>query len=314
MYNNQQHRFMLDGRNITGRRQQKVICPQCGRKSLVRYVDLHHDCKFLDDAVGRCDHEQSCGYHYRPSDYFHDRPWLKEQSDMTFSNPVIAPKELPFIPLDMALVLRSQSTQSIFCRWLSNKIAPQLDVPKEEVQCVFKQYHIGTTRQGDVIFWQIDHQQQVHTGHIMRYQPDGHRTDWQSWTHFRLQKRGLLPENYQPPKCFFGEHLLPLCPGATVCVVESEKTALIMALQQPEYVWIATAGCGGLSIEKTRCLKGRRVRIFPDSGCYKKWSEQMRMTTGIDYYISSDLEAYPANTDLADLVLNSISEKEDKPP
>lgn len=313
MYNNKQHRFMLDGRSVTGRRQQKATCPQCGRKSFVRYVDLHHDCNFLDDSVGRCDHEQSCGYHYRPSDYFRDRLWLKEQSDMILPKPVFVPKEQPFIPLDMELVRRSESQVSTFCQWL-NKVASQLDVSTENVQRVFKQYHIGTTRQGDVIFWQIDHQQLVHTGHIMRYQPNGHRTNWQSWTHFRLQKRGLLPNEYQPPKCFFGEHLLPQNPEATVCVVESEKTALIMALLQPECVWIATAGCGGLSIEKTACLKGRRVRIFPDSGCYKKWSEQMRMTTGIDYYISSDLEVCPPNTDLADLVLKSISEKEEKPP
>ena len=302
MNNNQQHRFMLDGRSVTGRRQQKSICPQCGKKSLVRYVDTQQGFQYLNDLVGRCDHEQSCGYHYRPSDFFRDRPWINLQKDKPASKPAGLPKEHPFLPADMALVLRSLSTQSIFWRWLSKDAVPKLGVPKENVQRIFQQYHIGSTRQGDVIFWQIDHQGQVHTGHIMRYH-NGHRTDWQSWTHFRLQKRGILPKNYQPPKCFFGEHLLPLFPEATVCLVESEKTALVMALLQPEYVWIATAGCGGLSIEKTRCLKGRHVRIFPDSGCYKKWSEQMRLTTGIDYYISSDLEAYPPNTDLADLLL-----------
>lgn len=300
---NNQHRFTLDGRNVTGRRQQKATCPQCGRKSLVRYVDTQQGCQYLNDMVGRCDHEQSCGYHYRPSDYFRDRPWLREPSDMALPKPVFVPKEQPLIPLDRTLVLRSQSQGSTFWQWLSHRVAPQLSVSKEEVQRLSQQYYIGTTRQGDVIFWQIDHQQQVHTGHIMRYLPDGHRTDWQSWTHFRLQKRGLLPKDYQPPKCFFGEHLLPQRPDATVCIVESEKTALIMALQQPEHLWLATAGCGGITSEKTQCLQGRHVVLFPDSGCYDKWSRQMQLTTGIDYHVSPDLESYPPNTDLADLIL-----------
>ena len=50
-------------------------------------------------------------------------------------------------------------------------------------------------------------------------------------------------------------------------------------------------------------LRGRRVTLFPDSGCYQKWSRQMQLTTGIAYNLSPRLECYAPNTDLADLIL-----------
>ena len=41
-------------------------------------------------------------------------------------------------------------------------------------------------------------------------------------------------------------------------------------------------------------LGGRRVTLFPDSGCYEKWSKQMLLTTGIDYNVSPRLLRAPA--------------------
>ncbi len=38
-------------------------------------------------------------------------------------------------------------------------------------------------------------------------------------------------------------------------------------------------------------------------GCYDKWRKVMQQTQGLDYNISDELEQYPANTDLADLLL-----------
>ena len=46
------------------------------------------------------------------------------------------------------------------------------------------------------------------------------------------------------------------------------------------------------------------AEYFPDSGCYDKWSRKMRQVTGLQYIITSLLEQYPANTDLADLLLH----------
>ncbi len=182
-------------------------------------------------------------------------------------------------------------------------VARRLNLSQNQIQQVFHDYLIGATRRENVIFWQIDHIGQVHGGHIMQYRIDGHRDGFQGWTHVPLLKVGLLPPDWQLYQCLFGQHLLPRRLEAHVCLVESEKTALVMAACQPEHLWLATAGSSGLSKEKVECLRGRRVTLFPDSGCYDKWCRQMELTQGIDYNVSKSLEAYPANTDLCDLLL-----------
>ena len=56
----------------------KKVCPKCGRKScFTRYVDGNAQITF-PNHVGKCDHINSCGYHYTPKKYFQDNPTIKE--------------------------------------------------------------------------------------------------------------------------------------------------------------------------------------------------------------------------------------------
>ncbi len=41
------YRYKLQTPRVTGRRQQKTICPHCGRKSFVRYVDTQNACQYV---------------------------------------------------------------------------------------------------------------------------------------------------------------------------------------------------------------------------------------------------------------------------
>ena len=299
---NTDYRYKLETPRVTGRRQQKTTCPHCGKKKcFVRYVDTHNGYQYVADTVGKCDHQHSCGYHYKPSEYYHDNQWATEpKASETHCAPLPLP---PFQPLPMEYVQRSHSPQSIFWQWMAGTVAPKLGLSQERLQQIYDDYLVGATQKEDVIFWQIDEQQQVHGGHIMQYRIDGHRNGFQGWTHTPLIRAGLLPPDWMLYQCLFGQHLLSQRPNAHLCIVESEKTALIMAAHQPEYLWLATAGSGGLTPEKVQCLQGRRVTLFPDSGCYEKWSRQMQLTQGIDYNVSQQLEAYPANTDLCDVLL-----------
>ena len=300
---NTDYRYQLETPKLTGHRQQKTTCPACGRrKCFVRYVDAKEGFCYVADEVGKCDHLHSCGYHYTPAEYYRDNPTCVAAPSQ--QPPPRLPPLPPFQPLPAEYVVRSHSPLSTFWQWFATGLADRLGLTPEQVQRVYEDYRIGATRWGCVIFWQIDHHGLVHGGHIMQYRPDGHRAGYQGWTHGPLIQRGLLPPDWQLHQCLFGEHLLPMRPDAQVCIVESEKTALVMAAHQPQYLWLATSGSGGLSEEKLACLKGRRVAVFPDSGCYDKWSRKMRQVTGLQYIITSLLEQYPANTDLADLLLH----------
>ena len=304
---NKDYRYQLETPRVTGRRQQKTTCPQCGKKKcFVRYVDTHNGNQYVADDVGKCDHQHSCGYHYKPSDYYNDNRWATKPAPSSYCAPTPLP---PFQPLPMEYVTRSHSPQSTFWQWITNHVTPRLGIGPECLRQVYDDYLLGATHQSDVIFWQIDHLGQVHGGHIMQYHADGHRGGYQGWTHVKLIREGVLPQDWQLYQCLFGQHLLTRRPDDHVCIVESEKTALIMAACRPEHLWLATGGSSGLSPERLHCLQGRRVTLFPDSGCFDKWSRQMQLTKGILYNVSPRLECYQPNTDLADLMLG-----EAKPP
>lgn len=59
----------------------KIDCPNCGKKRcFVRYIDEQKTVRF-PSTVGKCDHEQSCGYHYTPHEYFRDNPETMSNND-----------------------------------------------------------------------------------------------------------------------------------------------------------------------------------------------------------------------------------------
>ena len=307
MNNNNDYRYRLDSPRVTGRRQQKTTCPQCGRRHcFVRYVDTQNNCAYVSDTCGRCDHEQSCGYHLRPSEFFHDHPWLKPDHDARDARPPVAQKEpqkKPLVPLPMAYVERSMECGSTFRNWFTDTCLHIFRLSEADVAKVVDDYRLGGTRRGDVIYWQIDLEGRVRSGHIMRYRDDGHRRDYQSWVHARLIRQKRLPPDFELRQCFFGEHLLRQRPEAQVGLVEGEKTALLMAALRPDVVWLAASGCKGLTPDKLAALRGRRVAVFPDSGCYADWQRRLRQAEGVSFTITDALEQFPPNTDLADLLL-----------
>ena len=75
-----------------------------------------------------------------------------------------------------------------------------------------------------------------------------------------------------------GEAAALAVPGLyTVCVVEAEKTAVILSELYPQYVWLAAGGLGEVQVEKFRPLRGHKVILFPDTDpdgiAFKRWSE-----------------------------------------
>ena len=54
----------------------KISCPSCGKpRCFVKYVDAEGEIAFPGN-VGKCDHENSCGYHYTPKEYFNNHSRL----------------------------------------------------------------------------------------------------------------------------------------------------------------------------------------------------------------------------------------------
>ena len=52
---------------------------------------------------------------------------------------------------------------------------------------------------------------------------------------------------------------------ATICIVEAEKTAVILSELYPQYVWLAAGGLFELQPQKFLSLRHHKVVLFPDT-------------------------------------------------
>lgn len=253
-------------------RNSRHCCPKCGDPhSFTYYIDEAGN--VLNRLVGRCNHESGCGYHYTPKEYFQDNPTIKP-GNVAFIIPrkQDMKKDPDFIPSDF--VGKSLSYRSTFVEFLCSVFDKgTLETPT--VERLMNDYYLGTTKDRNVIFWQIDKDKKVRTGKIIKYDPEtGHRikdVTGINWVHSILKKKGMLPDSFNLSQCLFGEHLLKKYPDKAVALVESEKTALLGAGFLPDFVWLATGGKSQLSIDKMKVLSGRTVVMYPDVDGYELW-------------------------------------------
>jgi hypothetical protein len=143
------------------------------------------------------------------------------------------------------------------------------------------QYCVGGWRDGRVVFWQIDSDGVPRAAKLMDYEPNGHRNKMAhpGWIYNQDGCRQKLnPNEHTILKPLFGSHLLKRYPNATVNVVESEKTAIIMANYYgtlDTQLWLACGGLKFLQLESMQPLidQGRKVWLWPDKDGIDKWQE-----------------------------------------
>ena len=148
------------------------------------------------------------------------------------------------------------------------------------------QYCVSGWRDHRVVFWQIDSDGVPRAAKLMAfYEPGhpkyGHRVKEQhpGWIYNQDGCRQICkPDEHTILKPLFGSHLLKRYPNATVNVVESEKTAVIMANYYgclESQLWLACGGLKFLQLESMQPLidQGRRVWLWPDKDGIEKWQE-----------------------------------------
>lgn len=267
----------------------KFICPHCGKKRFVPFVDSNNNPVRDENGImyGRCDRETECGFFYSPK--------AKQKVQ-----PVVMPKQ----PENKApLWFNSEVTRTDIC--LTNNLIMFLAqrLPTEAFMDALKKYHVKALSGDVVVWWQISTSGQVRTGKVMHYKTDGKRDHDKptTWAH-KMKNYKAQMHGEELRQCFFGEHLL-LHDSRPVAVVESEKTALIMASVDSKYLWLA---CGGSQMLKNaeRCevLKGREVLLVPDNGQFFNWQTTARKH---GWRILTEIEDtfFAGGKDIADLIL-----------
>lgn len=269
----------------------KYICPACGQRRFVRYINIEAG-EEVADEVGRCDREDSCGYHLRPSEYFRQHGVKPLNTHALLRVPEPEP-EPSFIPYEIAERSLAGYERNSFCRWLVQEFGEEIAFQLADM------YHIGTSKHwpGACIFWQQDITGRIRGGKIMLYNPETGRRIKDPFNHITWVHKVLEIEHYDLRQCLFGEHLLVQDASRPVAIVESEKTAIVAAGYMPEYIWVATAGKGNLNREKLDVLRGREVQLFPDLGAFKKWQDIVKGMPGM--HASDILERIASNEDRA---------------
>jgi len=302
----------------------RFTCPACGgKRCFTRYVDENGD--WLDEAVGRCNHESRCGYHYTPRQFFEDHPSARpDWKENFFRIPQqtikkTVKKQLWTIKADIVKSTVNPAIESDFTAFLTGLIG------RKNTAKIVKEYHIGVTKSKDVIFYQLDTEGRCRTGKIMKYdRKTGHRVKDEkvggkiTWVHAVLRQSAdpllRLPDGWELTQCLFGEHLLRQFPFKPVALVESEKTAVICSAFWPEYIWLATGGKSQLN-DRLQVLRGRKVVAFPDVDGYLEWKEKLSRVRGLDIVVSDVLEKEATfedranHVDIADLLIRQQREE-----
>ena len=279
----------------------KHICPNCGERTYRTYWDSKLQCE-APHKYGACDRIHNCGViNYPPNE-------LNMEERAPAPPPKV--KRTDFRCPPEIVVMTGDHRGNVFAHWLVGLLG---DKAKEALRA----YRVGTyptsdkrpALSGAMVFWQIGHDGLHRSGKIIPYGPDGKRIKERGavWVHSIVY--GKSSEELGFAQVLFGSHLLKERPNAKVCIVESEKTAIIASCFYPEYVWLATGGSHNLNAELCMCLVGSDVTLFPDTGMFQEWSNKA-VSIGLDvmcdkFRVDDTLEAMGAEvgSDIADYLV-----------
>lgn len=282
----------------------KVHCPNCMKKTFVRFVDTETG-EYLPIGIGRCDREQKCGYFKQP----------EADDNYSSSAPVIIPEPEPtFLSLEYVdkYFEPKEEKRNHFITFMNTIF------DKQDADIVIRDYLISTCFYwggGATIFWQIDQNENVRTGQVILYDPvTGKRKkepfNHITWIHSLLQKKGKY-KDFNLSQCLFGLHLIEQYPEKDmIAIVEAPKTACIMAAIYPKYLWLATCGLSNIKQKLFKPLKDKKIVLYPDLGAFDRWKEKADTLVKFGYKVEvSDLlerkcATSPRGLDIADYFIN----------
>jgi len=294
---------MNDYRFILDKTSKKFYCPDCNKKTFVRYIDTRKD-EYLQEKYGRCDREIKCSYHLSPYyDGFANLIWEQEKGAFIKNKKAqLTPfkalakqeiKEPVFIPYEILKATRKGYEQNVFIQNLLHNIP--FTFTAKEIEQIISLYQLGTVckgyRKGAITFPFIDIKGNVRAVQAKQFDKMNHTTST-DFLHSMYKKdceknNKPLPEwlsnyllNDKKISCLFGEHLLSKCPTNPIALVEAPKTAIIASLyfgfpdNPKNFIWLGVYNLSSLNIAKCKVLQGRKVFLFPDLNAFDNWSKK----------------------------------------
>lgn len=218
----------------------KGTCPSCEHKGEFRYYIG------LPREYGICERVNNCGYHKKPDES------IKVNNEM--SPKKLEPKIIFPDPELCRLAINNQmSSFHIFCT------GEKLNIPKEHLE----KWNVGSKLNGRTNIFETAYvYQNIHKKYVniryFEYSSNCKRNKVQ-----RPYSLKAPDTNSKYSICLYGEHLLNK--DKIICLVESEKTAVIASFYYPDFDWLATGGKSGLTDEKIQVLFNREIYYLNDA-------------------------------------------------
>lgn len=259
-------------------------CPGCKKvHSFNKYIDKSSG-EVLSNEAGKC---IFCNYHYTPKQFFEDTADLDKKPKKTIEKvkkerfPFPYTKEgetgnakkpsfLPFDIMDKSITCFEKNS---FLIWIKKLFGESI------TEHLAINFLIGTSKhwKGACVFWYVDVSGKIRSGKIMLYDYKTGKRVKTPFNHITWVHSALKLEGFEFQSCFFGEYQLALNPDKPVCIVESEKTAVVCSVYFPKYLWLATGGAHGAkwtNAETCKVLKGKKVLLVPDIDKHDLWKEK----------------------------------------
>lgn len=184
---------------------------------------------------------------------------------------------------------------------------------KDEVFNAMQNYFITGANHfwnNSTVFWQINNKEQIQGAKVMLYDRYNGKRIKEPYNHINWLHKVIKEPNFNLNQCLFGLHRINEDYQKTIAIVESEKTAIVMSIFLPEYIWLATGSKGNFKFELLQPLKKRNVIAFPDKGEYNNWLNKATHLKALGFKISVsyliEQTDFENGFDLADYYLSLI--------
>jgi len=190
--------------------------------------------------------------------------------------------------------------ESNFCKFLEDFFTRKQIFDAEQKLLIFS---TNDFYQKSICYPYINEKEEITGIKVMAYDENGNRRRNKegngivSWMHSIHEV-----ENWTNDFCLFGLHQISERTEKSVHIVESEKTAFIMSIVKPEFIWMASGGLTMLNKAKLEPLKDLKIILHPDRGkAFSIWNQYANEWKGFKIIVSRITEDNPEIADKGDL-------------
>lgn len=228
----------------------RYTCPSCGKKGeFVRYVDANGN--YFGEDIGRCNRVIKCGYHKKPSGVVRQ---ISDNVDLS---------DIGYARIDVAYYSMYPTDENIVLMPLFKRFGVTLDDMKAYGVTRDIHYYDG------VVYWEKIDDKTIQGGVRIRYNPKTMKRYKDKQAKYLNKMYGAEYKRKYP----FGYSCIDMMREA-VCVVESQKTAVVMNRVIDKYSWVASCGYAIKNIVETlKSTIEKDIILVPDVGAEAYWAK-----------------------------------------